>query len=84
MFYGYHNEYNHDTNYCRHLKDAIERLIQEGHVLDFFQRENNIPDKKRKEPKGLGKGTADPEGGNNEELSQNKGFIQMIVGGPAR
>lgn len=38
--YRYHNDYGHKTNRCRHLKDAIEKLIQDGHFLDFVKGRN--------------------------------------------
>lgn len=34
----YHNRYGHHTGNCRHLKDIIETLAQEGRIPGFVQR----------------------------------------------
>lgn len=40
-FCPFHNDYNHDTNYCNHLKDEIKFLIREGHLRLFARPTGN-------------------------------------------
>ncbi|KAL0402737.1 UNVERIFIED_CONTAM: hypothetical protein Slati_4303600 [Sesamum latifolium] len=34
-FYLFHNDYSHTTEECRHLKNEIERLIQNGYLQEY-------------------------------------------------
>ncbi|KAL0447244.1 UNVERIFIED_CONTAM: hypothetical protein Slati_1852300 [Sesamum latifolium] len=34
-FYRFHNDYGHTTEECRHLKNKIERLIQNGYLQEY-------------------------------------------------
>ncbi|KAL0411004.1 UNVERIFIED_CONTAM: hypothetical protein Slati_3690100 [Sesamum latifolium] len=34
-FCRFHNDYGHTTDECRHLKNEIERLIQNGHLQEY-------------------------------------------------
>ncbi|GAA0173260.1 hypothetical protein LIER_26915 [Lithospermum erythrorhizon] len=36
----YHREHGNDTNECRILKAEIEKLIKQGHLKEFIEREN--------------------------------------------
>lgn len=49
-FCKFHNEYEHLTNDCRNLKIAIEKLIQEGELLEYVRKESNQY-KRRKDDK---------------------------------
>lgn len=40
-FYKYHNDYDYKTNECRNLKGVIERLIQNGQLLEYVRTEND-------------------------------------------
>lgn len=75
----FHNYYRHDTNECRNLKGAIEKLIQEGHLLEYVRQEfENL--KKKKEDKNEDK---DPKKGLQiQEPQHSMGTIIMIYGGP--
>ncbi|KAL0444712.1 UNVERIFIED_CONTAM: hypothetical protein Slati_2193900 [Sesamum latifolium] len=38
-FCRFHNDYGHTTEECRHLKNEIERLIQNGYLQEYVCRE---------------------------------------------
>ncbi|KAL0433384.1 UNVERIFIED_CONTAM: hypothetical protein Slati_2672700 [Sesamum latifolium] len=35
-FYRFHNDYGHTKEECRHLKNKIERLIQNGYLQEYI------------------------------------------------
>lgn len=79
-FCRFHNDYGHDTNDCRNLKAAIEKLIQEGHLLEYVRKEydNFRKCKEDREEK------IDPRKGKGpraEEPLQKTETITMIYGG---
>lgn len=49
-FCKFYNDYGHTTNECRNLKIAIEKLIQEGELLEYVWQESRQT-KRRKEDK---------------------------------
>ena len=42
----FHREYGHNTDDCRHLKNAIEDLIHRGHLDRFIRREAEEPQRR--------------------------------------
>ncbi|KAI3459553.1 hypothetical protein Pfo_016216 [Paulownia fortunei] len=68
LFYAFHNEYEHNTEECQHLRDEIERIIRKGWLDDWIERDTKE-----------GKAGAAP--GENYHHAP-KGFIQMILEGP--
>ncbi|KAL0386007.1 UNVERIFIED_CONTAM: hypothetical protein Sradi_2995000 [Sesamum radiatum] len=97
-FRRFHNDYGHTTEECQHLKNEIERIIQNGYLQEYVcweKARGNGPYQKReagkaKEVKGTGPETISKGGpkvgsGNNAEPSDppHKGVIRMIAGGPA-
>lgn len=73
----FHNDYGHITNDCHNLKIAIEKLIQEGELLEYVRQESGQT-KRRKEDK-------DPKAQGNEQARETSGkreVISMIYGGP--
>ncbi|KAL0411499.1 UNVERIFIED_CONTAM: hypothetical protein Slati_3739600 [Sesamum latifolium] len=96
-FYHFHNDYDHTTEECRHLKNEIERLIQNGYLQEYvcwekargtdpYQKKETDRSKEAKvaNPEASPKGG--PKMGTNEKTNPNdpprKGVIQMITGGP--
>ncbi|CAA0815869.1 Unknown protein, partial [Striga hermonthica] len=75
----YHREYVHSTNFCRELKDEIERLIRVGNLKEFV-----IKDRERQDDRREGRESGDKRRRTDEQLDRtvNKGIIHMIVGGP--
>lgn len=47
LYYYFHNDYGHDTNKCRHLKDAIERMLHDGHPVEFVKKEQKRSNKRK-------------------------------------
>ncbi|KAI3468832.1 hypothetical protein Pfo_025495 [Paulownia fortunei] len=68
LFCVFCNEYGHNTEECRHLKDEIERVIKKRWLDDWIERDTKE-----------GKAGAAP--GENHYHTP-RGFIQMILGGP--
>ncbi|KAL0293954.1 UNVERIFIED_CONTAM: hypothetical protein Sradi_6911500, partial [Sesamum radiatum] len=97
-FYCFHNDYGHTTEECRHLKNEIERLIQNGYLQEYICREKargTGPYQKKEGDKArevrapsLGRpsreGAQQTSGGkeDNNDIPR-KGVIRMIVGGPS-
>ncbi|KAL0454820.1 UNVERIFIED_CONTAM: Pro-Pol polyprotein [Sesamum latifolium] len=96
-FCHFHNNYGHTTEECRHLKNEIERLIQNGYLQEYvcwekargtgpYQKKETDKSKEAKvaNPEASPKG--DPKMGTNEKTNSNdpprKGVIRMITGGP--
>lgn len=71
-FCKFHNDYSHVTNECKNLKITIEKLIQEGELLEYGQRESG-PNKRRRE--------ADDKTSDAKDDTWPRGVIQMIYGG---
>lgn len=64
--YKFHNDHGHDTNEYINLKGAIEKLIQEGHLLEYVRQESeNL--KKRKKNKN---GNKDPKKGKGPRIEE--------------
>ncbi|KAL0361901.1 UNVERIFIED_CONTAM: hypothetical protein Sradi_3874600 [Sesamum radiatum] len=96
-FYRFYNDYGHTTEECHHLKNEIERLIQNGYLQEYVCWEkargtgpyqNKEPDKpkeaKTANPEASPKGG--PKIGTSNKIDSNdpshKGVIRMIAGGP--
>ncbi|KAL0413084.1 UNVERIFIED_CONTAM: hypothetical protein Sradi_1510100 [Sesamum radiatum] len=60
-FCRFHNDYGHTTEKCRHLKNEIERLIQNGYLQEYVcweKARGTSPYQRKeadraKEPKGI-------------------------------
>lgn len=75
-FCKFHNEYGHYTNDCRNLKMTIEKLIQEGELLEYVRKEFHTLKKRREEAQeDPSKEQEKTQYGKNH---QNKGTINMI------
>ena len=69
-FFLYHKDHGHYTNECIHLKDAIEKLIRQGKLKQFVQKndegtsrgKSSSPSKRR----GSGPGNRDSDQGRDE------------------
>ncbi|KAL0420377.1 UNVERIFIED_CONTAM: hypothetical protein Slati_3060600, partial [Sesamum latifolium] len=96
-FCHFHNDYGHTTEECRHLKNEIERLIQNGYLQEYVcwekARGTGSYQKKEtdrtKEPRGANQEAPpreSPQAGIKEKMDPNnvprKGIIRMITGGP--
>ncbi|KAL0438686.1 UNVERIFIED_CONTAM: hypothetical protein Slati_2351600 [Sesamum latifolium] len=97
-FCRFHNDYGHTTEECRHLKNEIERLIQNGYMQEYvcwekargtgpYQKKEG--DKAReirtsspKRPPREGDKQASGSKGENNDAPR-KGVIWMIAGGPS-
>ncbi|CAA0815055.1 Unknown protein, partial [Striga hermonthica] len=75
----YHRDYSHATNFCRELKDEIERLIRAGHLKEFV-----IKDKERQDDRREGRESGDKRRRTDEQSDRpvKRGIIHMIAGGP--
>lgn len=76
-FCKFHNDYGHTTNDCCNLKIAIEKLIQEGELLEYVRRESGQPKRRKEDEEGR-----PPEKESHGEVSGKSGVISMIYGGP--
>ncbi|KAL0378453.1 UNVERIFIED_CONTAM: hypothetical protein Sradi_3150800 [Sesamum radiatum] len=97
-FCRFHNDYSHTTGGCRHLKNEIERLIQNGYLQEYVYWEKargTGPYQKRegdkaKETRATNLERSPKEGarqasgskGENNDIPR-KGVIRMITGGPS-
>ncbi|KAL0416427.1 UNVERIFIED_CONTAM: hypothetical protein Slati_3474600 [Sesamum latifolium] len=96
-FYRFHNDYGHTTEECCHLKNEIERLIQNGYLQEYVcweKAQGTGPYQKKetnraKEPRGANQEAPpreSPQAGIKEKMDPNnvprKGIIRMIIGGP--
>ncbi|KAL0416785.1 UNVERIFIED_CONTAM: hypothetical protein Slati_3510400 [Sesamum latifolium] len=96
-FCHFHNDYGHTTEECCHLKNEIERLIQNGYLQEYvcwekargtgpYQKKETDRSKETKvtNPEASLKGG--PKMGTNEKMDSNdppcKGVIRMITRGP--
>ncbi|KAL0313201.1 UNVERIFIED_CONTAM: Transposon Ty3-G Gag-Pol polyprotein [Sesamum radiatum] len=97
-FCRFHNDYGHTTEECRHLKNEIERLIQNGYLQEYVCWENargTSPYQKKeghkaREVRAPSPGRPSREGAKQstgaKEDNNNiprKGVIRMIGGGPS-
>ncbi|KAL0457808.1 UNVERIFIED_CONTAM: hypothetical protein Slati_0408000 [Sesamum latifolium] len=97
-FCCFHNDYGHTTKECRHLKNEIERLIQNGYLQEYicwekargtgpYQKYEANRDKTGKNPSPESPIKEMPRSSimGKAEVSDppRKGVIRMITGGPA-
>ncbi|KAL0439884.1 UNVERIFIED_CONTAM: hypothetical protein Slati_2471400 [Sesamum latifolium] len=96
-FCRFHNDYGHTTEECRHLKNEIEKLIQNGYLQEYFCWEKTRgtgPYQKKEGDKAREVRASSPERSSREGVKQTsggkgenndiprKGVIRMITGGP--
>ncbi|KAL0447792.1 UNVERIFIED_CONTAM: hypothetical protein Slati_1907100 [Sesamum latifolium] len=92
-FYRFHNDYGHTMEECRHLKNEIERLIQNGYLQEYVCWEGRPYQKKEgdkaREIRAPSPGRPPREGvkqtsGGKEDNNDipRKRVIRMIAGGP--
>ncbi|KAL0443541.1 UNVERIFIED_CONTAM: hypothetical protein Slati_2076800 [Sesamum latifolium] len=86
-FCRFHNDYGHSTEECRHLKNEIERLIQNGYLQEYVGWEKargTGPYQKKDGDKTSSPEQSSREGGKGENDDiPRKGVIHMIAGGPS-
>ncbi|KAL0431898.1 UNVERIFIED_CONTAM: hypothetical protein Sradi_0815800 [Sesamum radiatum] len=98
-FCRFHNDYGNTTEECRHLKNKIERLIQNGYLQEYVcweKARGTSPYQKKegdkaREVRAPSPGRPSKEGakqttGSKEDNNDipRKGVIRMIAGGPSR
>ncbi|KAL0433951.1 UNVERIFIED_CONTAM: hypothetical protein Slati_2729400 [Sesamum latifolium] len=98
-FCRFHNNYGHTTEECHHLKNEIERLIQNGYLQEYicwekargtglYQKKETDRTKEAKVANPEASPRGGPKMGTNEKIDPNdpprKGVIRMIIGGPIR
>ncbi|KAL0420515.1 UNVERIFIED_CONTAM: hypothetical protein Slati_3074400 [Sesamum latifolium] len=97
-FCRFHNDYGHTTEECRHLKNKIERLIQNGYLQEYvcwerargtgpYQKKEGDKAREIRAPspgRPSREGTKQTSGGkeDNNDIPGN-GVIRMIAGGPS-
>ncbi|KAL0462033.1 UNVERIFIED_CONTAM: hypothetical protein Slati_0090900 [Sesamum latifolium] len=97
-FCHFHNDYGHTMEECRHLKNEIERLIQNGYLQEYvcWERARGTGPYQRKEGDKARETTAPSPGRSSREGAKQtsggrednndiprKGVIRMIAGGPS-
>ncbi|KAL0428495.1 UNVERIFIED_CONTAM: hypothetical protein Slati_3024300 [Sesamum latifolium] len=97
-FCCFHNDYGHTTEECRHLKNEIERLIQNGYLQEYVcweKARGTGPYQKREGVKAKEIRASSPERSPKERARQasgrkgddnnvpRKGVIRMITGDPS-
>ncbi|KAL0445050.1 UNVERIFIED_CONTAM: hypothetical protein Slati_2227700 [Sesamum latifolium] len=96
-FYRFHNDYGHTMEECRHLKNEIEKLIQNGYLQEYvcWKKARGTGPYQKKEDKIKGTRATSPEQSSREGVKHalgsqgeitdlpRKGIIRMIVGGPS-
>ncbi|KAL0303127.1 UNVERIFIED_CONTAM: hypothetical protein Sradi_6180800 [Sesamum radiatum] len=97
-FYHFHNDYGHTTEECRHLKNKIERLIQNGYLQEYvcWERARGTGPYQKKEGDRAREIRAPSPGrpsrkrtkqtpGSKEDNNDipRKGIIRMIAEGPS-
>ncbi|KAL0462457.1 UNVERIFIED_CONTAM: Polyprotein P3 [Sesamum latifolium] len=97
-FCRFHNDYGHAMEECRHLKNKIERLIQNGYLQEYVCWENargTGPYQKKEGDKAREIRASSPERSSREGTRQTSGgkgenndiprtgVIRMIAGGPS-
>ncbi|KAI3445227.1 hypothetical protein Pfo_001892 [Paulownia fortunei] len=84
---AFHNEYGHNTDECRHLKDEIERMIRKGWLDNWVkeEEEKEMIERKKARPTWIERDTKEGKAGaapGENNYHAPRGFIQMIIGGP--
>ncbi|KAI3453674.1 hypothetical protein Pfo_010337 [Paulownia fortunei] len=87
LFCAFHNEYGHNTEECRHLKDEIERMIRKGWLDDWVkeEEEKEMIERKKARPTWIERDTKEGKAGaapRENHYHTPRNFIQMILGGP--
>ncbi|KAI3465895.1 hypothetical protein Pfo_022558 [Paulownia fortunei] len=87
LFCAFHNEYGHNTEECRHLKDKIERMIRKGWLDDWVKEEveKEMIERKKARPTWIERDTKEGKVGaapGENHYHALRGFIQMILEGP--
>ncbi|KAL0411972.1 UNVERIFIED_CONTAM: hypothetical protein Slati_3786900 [Sesamum latifolium] len=96
-FCRFYNDYGHTTEECRHLKNEIERLIQNGYLQEYvcWERARGTGPYQKKEgdkarevrapsPRRPSRdGAKQTSGGKEDNDIPRKGTIRMIAGGPS-
>ncbi|XP_071913979.1 uncharacterized protein [Coffea arabica] len=86
LYCAYHRDVGHDTEYCRHLKKDIEKLIKRGHLEQFIRDERTDQQRGRPKPERPSYYRDRPQGPRGrtpEQEAQNlAGVINTIAGGP--
>ncbi|KAI3451162.1 hypothetical protein Pfo_007827 [Paulownia fortunei] len=87
LFCVFHNEYGHNIEEYRHLRDEIKRMIRKGWLDNWVkeEEEKEMVERKKARPTWIERDTK--EGKTGAAPGENhphapKGFIQMILGGP--
>ncbi|KAL0462914.1 UNVERIFIED_CONTAM: hypothetical protein Slati_0179000 [Sesamum latifolium] len=95
-FCHFHNDYDHTTEECRHLKNEIERLIQDGYLVEYvcWEKARGMgPYQKREDDKAKEAKVSSPEpfsregakyaSGRRPEIDNPpcNGVIRIIAGG---
>ncbi|KAL0462550.1 UNVERIFIED_CONTAM: hypothetical protein Slati_0142600 [Sesamum latifolium] len=97
-FCCFHNDYGHTMEECRHLKNEIERLIQNGFLQEYvcwekargtspYQKKEGDKARKVRAPspgRPSREGAKQTSGGKEDNDIPRKGVIRMIAGGPSR
>ncbi|KAL0445547.1 UNVERIFIED_CONTAM: hypothetical protein Slati_1682600 [Sesamum latifolium] len=96
-FCHFHNDYGHTTEECHHLKNEIERLIQNGYLQEYvcwekaqgtgpYQKKEADKPKEAKVASSEASPKGGPKLGTGERTDPNdlsrKGVIRLIAGGP--
>ncbi|KAL0462906.1 UNVERIFIED_CONTAM: hypothetical protein Slati_0178200, partial [Sesamum latifolium] len=96
-FCCFHNDYGHTTEECRHLKNEIERLIQNGYLQEYvcwerargtgpYQKKEGDKAREVRVPsprRPFREGAKQTSGGKEDNDIPRKGVIRMISGGPS-
>ncbi|KAL0449450.1 UNVERIFIED_CONTAM: hypothetical protein Slati_1501400 [Sesamum latifolium] len=96
-FCCFHNDYGHTTEECRHLKNEIERLIQNGYLQEYvcwerargtgpYQKKEGDKAREARVPspgRPFREGAKQTSGGKEDNDIPRKGVIRMIAGGPS-
>ncbi|KAL0386049.1 UNVERIFIED_CONTAM: hypothetical protein Sradi_2999200 [Sesamum radiatum] len=97
-FYRFHNDYGHTTEECRHLKNKIERLIQNGYLQEYvcwerargtgpYQKKEGDRAREVRAPSpgrpSRERAKQTPESKNDNNDIPRNGIIRMIAGGPS-
>ncbi|KAL0411875.1 UNVERIFIED_CONTAM: hypothetical protein Slati_3777200 [Sesamum latifolium] len=92
-FCRFHNDYGHSIEECRHLKNKIERLIQNGYLQEYvcwekargtspYQKKDGDKTSNPERSSRVGAKQTSGSKGENDDIPR-KGVIRMIAGGPS-